>query len=304
MSSTASPRDSRPAARLLPDLTARLAAAGLTSPAAEARALLTHVVAGELLLAPPLTGEQVERLERLVARRLAGDPLQHVLGEMAFCHLTLASDSRALIARPETELLAEAAVRELARMQAAGDRPFLVADLGTGSGALALAIATRIPRTRVLACDIDSDALALAAVNTERYATELAAADSRVELIHADFTTWQAPAPLDLLVANPPYLPDGELPPADVTKDPRRALFGGGEDGMELPRATLGAAARLLAPGALAIIEHHDSQGEAMRRTAHAAGLTNIQTHRDLAGRERYLTVRCTVGAERGKIEP
>lgn len=312
MSSTGSPRGSRPT-QLLAATTRRLAAAGITSAAAEARALLASVVDGELILAPDLDADQRARLDDRIAARLAGTPLQHVLGVMPFCHLELISDARALIARPETELLAAAAITELQRLAASRSAadPLLAIDLGTGSGALALALATSIDHLQVIAVDIDDDALALAADNVARYRDVLAERGSSVSLHRADLRALHLAdlaisAGAHVVVANPPYLPDGEIPPADVTRDPARALFGGGADGMDLPRATVRTAARLLRTGGLALVEHHDSQGPAMRAAATAAGLIEPATHRDLAGRDRFASARARFTPEpiSGKIEP
>ena len=295
MSSTASPRACSAA---LAQSAALLAAGGIAAPAAEARLMLTHVCGAEPILAPPLSAADEDRLAGLIARRLAGEPLQHVLGEMAFRYLVLASDARALVARPETELVAGAAIEELR----ARPRPSRVLDLGTGSGAIAIAIATEVAAVRVRAVDIDRDALGLARENAARYAAAIAAAGAELVIEEADLRTVSG-AGYDVVVANPPYIPAGAPLPGDVLRDPGRALCGGGGAGLHLPEAVIATAGRVLAPGGLLVLEHHETQGAHLAAAARRAGFAATRVNLDLAGRERYLTARmCTGSADRGRI--
>ncbi|MGJ9508127.1 N5-glutamine methyltransferase family protein, partial [Actinotignum sp. GS-2025b] len=160
----------------------------------------------------------------------------------------------------------------------------LVVDLGTGSGAIALSIATEVPAARVIGVDADPQALQLAATNNARYG-------SPVTFLHHDVAE---PLPeLDhaasVVVANPPYIPPDTPVSVEVRADPARALWGGGAEGLDLPKLFVARAAQLLRGGGILVLEHAETQSAALREYARSLGFTRAATGRDLAGRERFL---------------
>ena len=294
-------------AELLAGATAQLTAAGVDSPAADAR-WLAEAAAGERPYprdTPPPA--QRELFASYLARRAAREPLQHITGRMYFRYLELVSTPDALIVRPETEIVAERAIEHVRACVAAQSRGNttaigndgaaaaqncaaeqqagpLVLDLGTGSGAIALSIATEVPAARVIGVDTDPRALQLAATNNARYG-------SPVTFLHHDVTE---PLPeLDhaasVVVANPPYIPPDTPVSAEVRADPARALWGGGAEGLDLPRLFVARAAQLLRDGGILVLEHAETQSAALRDYARSVGFTRVATGRDLAGRERFL---------------
>ncbi|MGC5615295.1 peptide chain release factor N(5)-glutamine methyltransferase [Georgenia sp. Z1491] len=264
-----------------------LAEAGVPSPEVDARLLAEHVAGlSPLLMAPAPTPDQVGDYAHAVERRAAREPLQHITGRMHFRRLELHAGPGAFVVRPETELVAGAAV-DAARAAARDGRRPVVVDLCTGSGAIALAVATEVATAEVHAVELSADALAIARRNVERHAprVRLARGDARSALPELEGTC-------DVVVSNPPYVPDDAVPrdPEVRVHDPSRALYGGGSDGLDVPRAVLARARDLLAPGGVAIVEHSEEQGAALRDHARALGLAEARTHRDLTGRERFLT--------------
>ncbi|MDO5726903.1 MAG: HemK/PrmC family methyltransferase [Bowdeniella nasicola] len=285
----------------LSQIDARLRAAGISAPRAEAHQILTAVVARPLVMVDALTPAQLETITSYVQARCTGMPLQHVLGEMAFCHLHLRSDARALVVRPETELLASWAIEELRRWPSHLRQAI---DVGTGSGNLALALATAVPAAAVLAFDTSEQALALAAENSRRYRSEIAAMNADITLVRTDICTTKLGGPASCVVANPPYLPRDEEALAEVRFDPQLALYGGGVDGLQLPHATVAYAARTLRAGGKLFLEHHHTQGQALRVIARRYGFIGVTTRTDLTGQPRFLVAQmCTDGPNRGKIE-
>ncbi len=232
--------------------------------------------------------EALARFESLVARRAAGEPLQYVMGHWPFRSLTLAVDARALIPRPETEVVAEVALAELDALGV--DAPTVV-DLGTGTGALALAVALERPRARVLAVDASVDALALAAENRARLGLEA----DRVDLLEG---SWFDPLPaarrghIDLIVSNPPYVATGdEVDPAVEDWEPAGALFAG-LDGLDAVRVVVAGAPGWLAPHGVLVVEIGATQAAAVTGLARRAGFAHVEVHPDLAGRDRVLVAR------------
>ncbi|MGE2727780.1 peptide chain release factor N(5)-glutamine methyltransferase [Mycolicibacterium pulveris] len=263
---------------------AALAEAGVPSPRADAELLAAHAAGtdrGRLALTRP-DAAFVDRYHGLVARRAKRVPLQHLIGSAAFGPVTVCVGPGVFIPRPETESLLEWAVSQpLLRV-----RPPVIVDLCTGSGALALALAKSVPAARVVAVDDSEDALEYARRNL---------AGTGVELIRADVTQFgllpELDGQVDLVVANPPYIPDGaELEPEVAEHDPAHALFGG-PDGMVVIDAIVGLAGRWLRDGGACAVEHDDTTSErtidAFRRT----GLfDDVTGRRDLAGRPRFVT--------------
>jgi release factor glutamine methyltransferase len=263
--------------------TTLLRAAGIESPEVNALRLAEFVAgARPVLMADDLPEDFEPRYFRLVGQRAAHVPLQLLVGTAPFRHLEVNVAAGVFIPRPETETVAGAAV-DAARAVASP----LVIDLGTGAGVIALAVAQEVPSARVIGVDLSSPAVDLAHANAKRLGLEVEfrvgdVADPTllVELFHR----------VDVVVANPPYIPaDVVLPPEVVEQDPPSALWGGGTDGLEAPRLFVATAARLLRTGGTLVLEHDETQGPALRAAA-ADEFTEVATHPDLAGRDRYLT--------------
>jgi release factor glutamine methyltransferase len=278
-----------------------LAAAGVASPRADAELLAAHVLdtsRGRLALAGGFDPAGLARFEELVARRATRVPLQHLTGTVGFGRLELAVGPGAFIPRPETELLAQWAVgvggsvaseRSSEASDAAG---FIVVDLGSGTGALALSIAHELPAARVYAVERSPAALAWLRRNAADRAT---AGDRPVEVVAGDATDPAVLADLDgtvdLVVCNPPYVPEGvPVPPEVAAHDPPAAVFAG-PDGLAVIRPVVARAAGLLRPGGWFGLEHDQRHGEPVSRLL-GQRFTDIDDHRDLAGRPRYVTAR------------
>jgi release factor glutamine methyltransferase len=226
--------------------------------------------------------EATDRYEALVTRRALGEPVAYLLGEREFWSLPLAVGPGVLIPRPETELLVE---RSLAHLPE--DRDCEVLDLACGSGAVALAIASERPRSRVTATDVAEAAIAATCANAARHG--LAA---RAAVLQGSWYEPVAGRRFDLIVSNPPYIASGDprVEPAVRRYEPPQALFAG-PTGLEALRTIVAGAPQHLVPGGWLIVEHGDTQGEAVRGLFEAAGFDDVRTHRDLADRER-----CTEG--------
>jgi release factor glutamine methyltransferase len=265
------------------DVARDLDEAGVPSPRVDAEHLVAHVLdlsrselySSELELAEP----QASRLRALVERRRLREPLAYVLGEWGFRRLLLAVDRRALIPRPETEVVVERCLERLRGMSEPR-----VLDVGTGSGAIALAIADEHPSARVVAVDWAEDPLALARANVER-----TGANGRVELVHGHLLAG-VEGPFDLVVSNPPYvLPDEfeSLQPEIRLYEPRDALVGEGI-GDEIARA----ARDVLRPGGWLVLESADGRSEALASALRGLGYEDVATTPDLAGRPRVVEAR------------
>jgi release factor glutamine methyltransferase len=224
-----------------------------------------------------LTDPELAAARELVRRRGTREPLAYVLGEWGFRRLTLATDSRALIPRPETEVVVERCLAHLADLDAPE-----VLDVGTGTGAIALAIADEHPGAQVTAIDVSEEALALAAENAER--TGLAA---RVVLERHDLTTGLPGGPYDLVVSNPPYvLPEeiGSLEPEVREWEPRRALVGSGATD-----AIAAAARGVLRSGGWLVLEVADGTAGVVSGLVTSLGFTRVGDSPDLGGRQRVV---------------
>ncbi|WP_295392778.1 peptide chain release factor N(5)-glutamine methyltransferase [uncultured Thiodictyon sp.] len=217
------------------------------------------------------------RFDALLARRLAGEPIAYIRGRQSFWTLDLRVTPDTLIPRPETELLVEIAL-ELPDPQ----RPRVVADLGTGSGAIADAVADERPHWRVIATDRSAAALAVACSNVRECGLE------NVLLLRADWLAPIAPHSLDLILANPPYIAaaDPHLGQGDLPYEPSSALASG-PDGLDALRRIAAEAVRCLRPGGLLAVEHGFEQGDAVRRLFSEHRLVNPETRHDLAGLDR-----------------
>ena len=276
---------------LVSDLADRFGLAGIESALADAELVVGHVtgwtrgeVATKAFMGAELEADVVARIELLAVRREAREPLQHITGEAPFRHLVLEVGPGVLVPRPETELVAEWAIEALRQVPTATPR---AVDLGTGTGALALALASEVPNAEVYAIELFPLAAAWAERNIARYG------DGRVTLVRGDAATAlpELDGTVDVVVANPPYIPDADKPvDAEVLGyDPESALFGG-PDGLRDIRVFIARAARLLRAGGTLVIEHADGQGAAVRAIAAEAGFGMTTTHTDLLHRERALT--------------
>ena len=276
---------------LVSDLADRFGRAGIESALADAELVVGHVtgwtrgeVATKAFMGAELEADVVARIELLAIRREAREPLQHITGEAPFRHLVLEVGPGVLVPRPETELVAEWAIEALRQVPTATPR---AVDLGTGTGALALALASEVPNAEVYAIELFPLAAAWAERNIARYG------DGRVTLVRGDAATAlpELDGTVDVVVANPPYIPDADKPvDAEVLGyDPESALFGG-PDGFRDIRVFIARAARLLRAGGTLVVEHADGQGAAVRAIAAEAGFGMTTTHTDLLHRERALT--------------
>lgn len=228
----------------------------------------------------PVGEAELAAIRELVRRRGRREPLQYVLGFTEFSGLRLASDRRALIPRPETELLLETIGARLAFP------PARILDLGTGGGAIALALAARYPQALVTAVDSSAQALSLAALNAE--STGLA---GRLTLVESRwFERLDPAAAYDLIVSNPPYLSASELAaaaPEVRDHEPAGALVSG-DGGFEDIGVIIAASARALAPGALLALETGTAHHGPATAAARAAGYARTESLRDYAGRDRF----------------
>jgi release factor glutamine methyltransferase len=228
------------------------------------------------------TGDAAARLASLVARRAAGEPLQYVLGAWDFYGREFRLSRDTLIPRPETEGLVERALDALCRR---GERPTLVLDVGTGSGAIAVTVALEAPRARVVATDVSLGALETARANAERHGVA-----SRVAFVGCDvFSALKCGDRFDVVVSNPPYVAEGEwagLPSAVRDHEPPRALLAG-PDGLSILRRLAFGAGAILLPGGELWCEIGESQGRAASALP-SAPLRFLGVFRDLAGRDRY----------------
>ena len=226
-----------------------------------------------------LTPEELGDFERLLARRLAGEPLAYLTGTKEFWSLELDVTPDVLVPRPETELLVEWTLSFPRK------RESRVLDVGTGSGAIALAIARELPQARVIASDISSAALAVARRNAAT------AGVTNVEFVESNLferldPRFRGDDGLDVIVSNPPYVAEGDPHLADLEFEPALALASGA-DGLDALRAIVAGAPAHLAPGGWLLVEHGATQGAAVRELFAKAGFADVETRRDLAGHER-----------------
>jgi release factor glutamine methyltransferase len=269
---------------LIQDGTDRLARARLPKPRLEALRIwadLNQTEPAEAVLARHLSVEApvAARYQEAIARRTAGEPLAHVTGWSGFRQLSLRSDSRALIPRPETEGLVELL---LARV-----REGRVADIGTGSGCIALSLALEGSFAEVVGVDCSSDALELAAENRELVG-------ARMELIRGDLCSALQAGAFDALISNPPYLTAAEYAGVDPSVrnwEPAVALESG-EDGLETTARLLAEGQRVLRIGGWVALELDCTRAQATAQIASALGWEDVGIQVDLFGRERYLLAR------------
>lgn len=219
-----------------------------------------------------------ETFWKLLDRRCAHEPLQYLTGTAYFRRLDLQVGPGVLVPRPESELLVEAALSHIEKLSGAVS----VVDLGAGSGALALAIATEAPTTHVIAVENSSAAI-------EWLKKNVAFIDEKVRIVESDVVTALEGVKCDVVIANPPYIPDNQSLPLDVVgHEPASALFGG-RDGMQAPLRFIAAAARLLKPAGFLALEHHETQGAEISAVL-AQDFEDILLHKDFNDRPRFTT--------------
>ena len=266
----------------------QLARAGFAE--VEAEHLLAHTLGiSRMDLHNPLTVESAlsaigdmtiveETYWKLLDRRCAHEPLQYLTGTAYFRHLELKVGPGVLVPRPESELLVEAVLQHIEKLKGAVS----VVDLGSGSGALALAIATEATQTHVIAVEKSAEAIYWLKENVSFI-------NEKVRILESDVATALEGVKCDVVIANPPYIPDDEVLPKDVaTHEPAVALFGG-PDGMRSPRLFISAAARLLKPGGFLAIEHHETQAAEVGDVL-TVEFEDILLHKDLNDRPRFTT--------------
>lgn len=218
----------------------------------------------------------VDSYAELIKRRCNHEPVQYLTGTAGFRKLDLAVGPGVLVPRPETEGLVEEVLKHIANLPGAVS----VIDLGAGSGAMAISIATEAPNTHVIAVEKSTEAIVWLKQNVAFY-------DESIRIIEGDVADVLEGVKCDVVVANPPYVPDAQVLPKDVaTFEPAIALFGG-SDGLEVPKRFIEAAARLLKSGGLLAIEHTETQGEAIAQLL-SLDFTHISLHLDLTGRPRW----------------
>ncbi len=255
----------------------RLRAAGVPSPDADAQRLIEHVM-GARALDPRLTPDQESALAALVERRCQREPLQHLTGSAGFRYLDVQVGPGVFVPRPETEVLVDVALQE----------PFGSAvDLCTGSAAIALSLATETT-AEVVAVEVDPQALEWARRNAAGRVDVLAADVCRDDLGYL--------GPVDLVVSNPPYIPEAMVPrdPEVALHDPPLALYGGA-DGLDVVRCVVAQARRMLRPGGRLLLEHGELQAAEIRDLL--VGFDDVRTWQDLTGRDRITGGRLGAGA-------
>lgn len=280
--------------KALHDAMDRLGQAGVDSPRLTAQLLLAHILGcGRADLAArddqSLSEELVRRFEDTLRRRESGEPLQHILGETDFWSLKIACDRRALVPRPETETLVEEALKVIA-----GNPSPRIADIGTGTACIAIALAHERPDARIVAVDIDADALALAESNVRRHNL-----GRQIELVQGDLAgplcARKECGAFDLIVSNPPYVAEAEI--AGLQRevrdyDPQRAL-NGGRDGLDLIRRLIIETPPLLRDCGFLVMEVGTGQAEQVREIIRSCeDWGAARTIRDAFGVERVVVAR------------
>ena len=217
-----------------------------------------------------------ETFATLVERRIGFEPLQYLTGTAPFRHLEIEVGPGVLVPRPESELLVEAVLQHISNIEGIVS----VIDLGAGSGALSLAVATEAENARVIDIEKSPEAIFWLKKNVSRI-------DEKVRIVEGDVSDVLIDVKCDLVIANPPYIPDDQVLPRDVAGfEPHIALFGG-PTGIEVPRQFIAAAARLLKSGGVLVIEHTEEQGLVIEGEL-ALDFENVVLHHDLNDRPRW----------------
>jgi release factor glutamine methyltransferase len=288
---SADPPDAPPLATVLRRAAERLARAGIADPDVDADLLAAHVlgtgrgaVQAAAIRGDALAATDAERLEDLVVRRAAREPLQHLTGVAPFRHLELRVGPGVFVPRPETEIVAQLAIDALAA--AASPSPIGV-DLGTGSGAIALSMATEVPHAQVYAAENSVEAFVWTRENFDAVGAE----NAHLAFIDLERAFPQLDGTVSVVASNPPYVPDAAIPrdPEVRLFDPPAALYGGA-DGLDVVRVVSRVGLRLAHPGGVIVIEHGEWQGAEIRELLTADGWRAAATHPDLTLRDRATT--------------
>ena len=279
---------------LISQVSTRFQAAGIESHQADAELVIGHALGlnrGELASAAFIgreisTAEQ-DQIEALVARRAAREPLQHITGVAHFRNLELAVGPGVFTPRPETEFVAQLGIDALRSCISEVNPNPIAVDLGTGSGAIALSLATEVPESHIFAVEKSQDAYPFTQRNFARYGK----ANATLMLGDLADAFGDLNGTVSVVVSNPPYIPTDAIPRDLEVRlhDPDLALYGG-EDGMSVIRFVSSTARRLLVEGGTLVIEHADSQGAQVSQLLLADGWLEVQSHKDLTGRDRAVT--------------
>ena len=239
-----------------------------------------------------IPSDQIESItaeyKELIGQRLLGRPVQYITGSAPFRYLDLEVGEGVLIPRPETELLVDRAIGFLTSMENSNEAKSVI-DLGAGSGAISIAITSEAAlkglSVSVIAVEKSEPAVVWLNKNIAKY-------DLPIRVVVEDVLTALPGVKADLVLANPPYIPDDEKLPQEVEGyEPEIALRGGKVDGMQIPKLFIDSAARLLKPGGIFIMEHHEKQSDLIKQTLKEE-FTLPQTHADLTGRDRFTSAR------------
>jgi release factor glutamine methyltransferase len=275
--------------RLATSLTQRLAAAGIDNAKRVAEELLAHLLGCKpleiYLHRNPLPTERMQTLEQLIQRIESGEPLQYVVGHVDFWGLDIKCDPRALIPRPETELLVE----EVLSSNVWNRKPATIVEVGTGTGCIVLTLATQRPDANFKAVDLSPDALELAKENAHAHGLE-----QQILWLQNDLLERFAPESADAVVANLPYIATADweqLHPSVRNHEPQSALDSG-PSGMELIQSLSTQARYVLVPGGMLFLEFGYDQGEAVRNCLEKLGYLDIRIKCDLAEHDRIAIAR------------
>ena len=269
--------------------TEKLSLASVPSPQADATWLLCHVLDTDrsdlltrITFDQELTPEQLDAFEAALARREKREPLQHITGTAAFRSLELSVGPGVFVPRPETEQVVQYAIDYLRQLPTPG----VAIDLGTGSGAIAIAMAKEVPQAKVFAVELSEAAHAYAAKNIAANGVSVELRLGAMQEVVSDLV-----GSLDVVISNPPYIPNAAIPidPEVRNYDPELALYGG-EDGLDVIRDISGIAAALLRPGGLLVLEHADGQSDDIRELLLTDGWLNVSAFQDATMRYRTIT--------------
>ena len=277
---------------------ARLRSAGIETPEHDAKLLLAEVAGVELrdIDKAMLMGSELDydagRFGAMLERRAKREPLQYIVGHAPFRYLDLEVGPGVFIPRPETETVVQAGLDWMMRHSMMTP---LVVDLCAGSGAIGLSVVTEVPGSRVWAVELEPRTAEWTRRNlaetakrypsiASNYQLEIADATSMATLAHLDGT-------VDMVITNPPYIPELDVPEQPEVRDwdPELALYGGSADGTLIPERIIERSFRLLKPGGALVMEHDVSQGDRLVAYARTAGFATAMTGRDWTGRDRYL---------------
>jgi release factor glutamine methyltransferase len=269
-----------------------LAKKNVESPRLQTELLLAHLLKMPrmklyLNFERALTPTEVDSLRELVKRRGQREPLQHIVGSTSFCGFEIAVNRRALVPRPETELLSEAGWNFLSTFNS---QPSTALDFGTGSGCIAIALAAKCPNAKITAADISADTLALAKENAAKNNVA-----ERIEFLQGNgFAALSSNSQFDLVISNPPYIPSAEiatLQPEVRDFDPRAALDGGA-DGLDFYRRISADAKPFLKPAGKIMLEFGDGQADAIKRIFESEKWIVEAVQEDYSQRARILIAR------------